>query len=126
MLNRILIGLTLAAVAGLFSSVPAQASPGFTIKNTLKSEIDVFIFFGDETYCGAHEKHERIRAGKTRSYGCSGHGEKKCKIALFVDGEEICGAAHNACSKSKIMLKDDSRVIVRPGRQANKFLCDVN
>lgn len=125
MLFRSLIGLTLAAVAGLLLASTAQASPGFTIKNTLKSEVDVYIFFGDETYCGAHEKHERIRAGKTRSYGCSGHGKKTCKVALFVDGREICGAAHNACSKSKIMLKDRSRVIVRPGKKTGKFLCDI-
>ena len=115
--------LTLAAIAGLFFTLGAEAGPGFTIKNTLKTDIDIYIFYGDEAYCGAHEKHERIISGKTRTYGCSGHGANKCKIALFIDGKEICQSAHNACSKSMIVMNDRSSVVVRPGNQKDKFLC---
>ena len=115
----------LAAMAGLLIAFSADASPSFTVKNTLKNDVDVFIFYGDETYCGAHEQHQRIRAGKTRTYGCSGHGENKCKLALFVDGKEICQSAHNACSKSMIVMKDRSSVTVERGRQKGKFLCQI-
>lgn len=115
--------LALAAVVGHFLALGAAASPGFTVKNTLKSDVDVYIFYGEEAYCGAHEKHERIRAGKTRTYGCSGDGETKCKIALFVDGNEICQSAHNACSKSMIVMKNRARVIVRQGNKKENFLC---
>ena len=115
--------IALAEAAGLFFVLDAQASPGFTVNNSLKSDVDVYIFYGDEAYCGAHEKHQRIRAGKTRTYGCSGDGEGKCKIALFVDGKEICQSDHNACSKSMIVMKDRSSVSVRPGNRKDKFLC---
>ena len=64
-----------------------------------------------------------IKAEKTLSYGCSGHGENQCKIALFVDGKEICPSAHNACSKSMIVMKDRSRVIVRPGQKSGELIC---
>ena len=117
--------LTLAAIAGLFFTLGAEAGPGFTIKNTLKTDIDIYIFYGDEAYCGAHEKHRRIKAENTLSYGCSGHGENQCKIALFVDGKEICPSAHNACSKSMIVMKDRSRVIVRPGQKSGELICEL-
>ncbi len=123
MLIKPLISLALAVAAGFFFGLGAAASPGFTIENTLKNDVDVFIFYGDETYCGAHEKHQRIRAGKTRTYGCSGQGENKCKIALFIDGREICPSTHNACSKSMIVMKDRSRVIVRQGNKAGELIC---
>lgn len=115
--------LIFIAMAGLFFALGAEASPGFTVKNTLKTDVDVYIFYGDETYCGAHEKHRRIKATKTHTYGCSGHGKNQCKIALYVDGKEICPSAHNACSKSMIVMKDRSRVIVRPGQTSGELIC---
>lgn len=115
--------LILTAMTGLLFALGAEASPGFTVKNSLDTDVDVYIFYGDEAYCGAHEKHRRIKAEKTRSYGCSGHGENQCKIALFVDGKEICPSAHNACSKSMIVMKDRSRVIVRPGQKSGELIC---
>lgn len=60
---------------------------------------------------------------KTHTYGCGGHGKDKCKIALFVDGEEICKSARNACSKSKIVMNDRSTVILRTGQRNQNFLC---
>ena len=66
-----------------------------------------------------------IGASKTHTYGCSGHDENKCKLALFVDGKEICQSAHNACSKSMIVMKDRSSVTVERGRQKGKFLCQI-
>ena len=115
--------LILIAVVGFFFALGAKASPGFTVKNTLKTDVDLYIFYGHESYCGAHEKHRRIKAANTRTYSCSGHGENQCKIALFVDGEEICPSAHNACSKSMIVMKDRARVSVRQGQTAGELIC---
>lgn len=123
MFRKHLTILFLAPFAGLGLSLAAHANPGFTVKNALKTDVDLYIFIGDETYCGAHEHHARVSAGKTHSYGCSGRGKDKCKIALFVAGEEICKSARNACSKSKIVMKDRSTVIVRTGQRNQNFLC---
>lgn len=124
MLIKPLTGLVFASAAGLCMTLGAEASPRFTVENTLKTDVEIYIFAGNDTYCGSHEKYKKLPAGKTRTYGCSGHGKGKCKIKLEVHTETVCRSDRNTCSKSAIKMEDGSTISVKK-KSKNKFYCEL-
>lgn len=121
MLAKHLPGLALAFAIGPFCALSADASARFTVQNALKSDVDLYIYYGGDTYCGAHEQHKKLSASKSRTFDCSSNG--KCQIALFINNQEVCKSDRNACSKSTIKIKDGSKVTLRKTRR-NKYYCD--
>lgn len=118
---NLVAGLLFAFSTALSFSLNAEASSRFTIQNALKSDVDLYIYYGDDTYCGAHQQHKKVPARKSRTFACGSKG--KCQIALFVDDTEICKSDHNACGKSTIKIKDGSWVTLRQTGQ-NALFCD--
>ena len=118
---KLAAGLALACMVGLSPALSAEARSRFTVRNALNSEVDLYIYYGDDTYCGAHQHHKKLPARKSRTFACST--KSKCQMALFVDDAEVCNSDHNACSKSTIKIKDGARVTLRKSRQ-NTVFCD--
>lgn len=48
-----------APMTGLCLTMAAHANPGFTVKNAIETDLDVYVFYGGETYlfgCGVVRK----------------------------------------------------------------------
>lgn len=123
MLLKHLIGFAFASAAAFCVALIAEASPRFTVQNDLGRDVEVYIYSGDDTYCGSNEKYKTVPGGKSRTYGCSGHGKGKCKIKLRAHDKKICRSDRNTCDKTAIKMEDGAKVTVKK-ESKDKFYCE--
>lgn len=107
-----LSALAVLSVASIFFTLAAEASPRFTVHNEIGKDVTVYIFSGDDGVCSFDEKQRDIPAGKSRSYGCTGHGTGRCKIQLYAKGEQICKSDRNACGHTATRIQNDGSVTI--------------
>ena len=112
MLIKPLISLTLAAMAGLFFTLSAEANPRFKVQNTTDSKIEVFIYNGDDTACHTALVVRQVKGKQTKSFGCKGNGKGKCKIKLSSHEERACKESQNTCSGRAIKMPAGSKAVV--------------
>lgn len=112
MLIRPLISLILAAMAGLFFTLSAEANPRFKVENSTDSKIDVYIYNGDDTACHTAHSVGKLLGGETKSFGCKGNFKGKCKIKLWSYGDRVCTESRNTCSGRAIKMKAKSKAVV--------------
>jgi len=110
MLIKSLSILAIAAVAGLFSTMAAEASPRFTVTNNADKTVKVFVFNGDDSGCHLEEKVKTIDSGHSNTIGCSGNGKGRCKIYLQQHGEQICKSQFNTCGNRATKINNGGTV----------------
>lgn len=115
MLIKHLSMLALAAAAGLFSAMSAEASPRFTVTNNADKTVKIFVFNGDDADCLLEEKAKTINSGKSNTIGCSGGGKGRCKIFLQQHGKPICKSQFNTCGKTATKVHDGGTVTTSEG-----------
>lgn len=129
MLIRPLMSLTLAAMAGFFFTLSAEANPRFKVENTTDSKIDVYIYNGDDTACHTAHSVGKVQGDETKSFGCKGNRKGKCKIKLWSHGDRICTESRNTCSGHAIKMKAKSKAVVSETKdpETNEFetTCDL-
>ena len=110
MLIKSLSILAIASVAGLFSTMAAEASPRFTVTNNADKTVKVFVFNGDDSGCHLEEKVKTIDSGHSNTIGCSGNGKGRCKIYLQQHGEQICKSQFNTCGNRATKINNGGTV----------------
>jgi hypothetical protein len=110
MLIKHLSILAIAATAGLFSTMSAEASPRFTVTNNADKMVKVFVFNGDDSGCHLEEKVKTIDSGHSNTIGCSGNGKGRCKIFLQQHGEQICKSQFNTCGNKATKINNGDTV----------------
>ncbi|MEO1659368.1 MAG: hypothetical protein AAFR51_00160 [Pseudomonadota bacterium] len=98
MLMKHLTALTLASAASLFIGLEAEANSRFTVENQMDVQATVYIYTGGDNLCTVNETYKRTSAGETDSYGCTGNGKNRCKIAIYIDGKKKCRKQHDTCN----------------------------
>lgn len=121
MLIKSLSILTIAAAAGLVSTMAAEASPRFTVTNKADKMVKIFVFNGDDSGCHLEEKVKTIDSGHSNTMGCSGNGKGRCKIYLQQHGERICKSQFNTCGNDA--TKIDNGGTVTTWQDGDKVKC---
>lgn len=112
MLIKPLTALVLAAAAGLFFTLSAEANPRFKIENATDKKIKVHIYNGDDTVCHTTASQGKVMPGNTKSFGCKGNGKGKCKVKLFSGSKRHCRNDRNTCVGKAIKMPGGSRAKV--------------
>ncbi len=124
MLTKPLISLFLAAMAGLFFTLSAEANSRFTVENTTWNKVKVDVFNGDDTECSITLKPKTVFFKKTKTLGCAGGGKGKCKVRLSIKGKQLCKSEKKTCSKSAIKMTNGSYVKIT--KTEDKYECEFS
>ena len=122
MLIKPLISLSVAAIAGLFFTLSAEANSRFTVENTTWNKVKVEIFNGNDVECSIPAKTKTVFFRDTKTLGCVGGGKGKCKVRISVKGKQLCKSEKNTCSKSAIKMTNGSYVKITKGE--DKYECE--
>ena len=124
MLIKPLISLSLAAMAGLFFTLGAEANSRFTVENTTWNKVKVEIFNGSDVECSIPAKSKTVFFRDTKTLGCAGGGKGKCKVRISVKGKQLCKSEKKTCSHSAIKMTNGSYVKITKGE--DKYECEFS
>ena len=112
MLTRPLFAFAFAAIVGLFWAAPADASSRFTVTNKTDHLVKVVSYSGTDTVCMFEEKTKTVPKGKSRSFGCKGRGNQRCKIKLKQYGDQVCKINKTTCGLEAIVIPNKMDLIL--------------
>lgn len=112
MLYRHQFAFTIAAIAGLFFTSPAEASSRFTVTNKTDHLVKVIIYSGSDTHCTYEEKTKTVPTGNSRSFGCTGNGKQRCDVKFKQYGNQVCKINKTKCGGRAIRVPNKVEVIL--------------
>ena len=113
-----------AVVASLALSLDASAVSRFTVTNDTDKPVFVSVFSGGDQLCALEQKSQRVEAGKSETYGCTGNGTQRCRLKFYSAAEkQICKKQNNTCPKdSARKMKNDQEVVISKDED-DDFVC---
>ena len=124
MLIKPLIVLTFAAIASLALSLDAGAVSRFTVTNDTEKHVFVEIFMGDDQVCALPQKSQRVEAGKSESYGCTGKGTQRCRLKFYSAADkQICKKQNNTCPNDSARKMRNGQEVVISKDEDDEFVC---
>lgn len=112
MLSRHLAALAIATTTSAFFAMDASANPRFTVESQSDLNVKIHIFNGNDPSCGATFKSKKLKAGKTKTFGCEGHGTGRCKVKVWYKDIRVCGEANTVCGGTAIPVKNGQRLVL--------------
>ena len=112
MLFRHLTTLAIASAATAFFAMDASANPRFSVESQSDVKLKIEIFKGDDSACLVPDKAKKLKAGKTKVYGCEGNGTGVCKVKVWFKGIRVCENQSSACNGTAIRMKDGQRLVL--------------
>lgn len=85
-------------------SLPAFGNSRFKVVNDSENRVDVYIYNGSDQSCLVTAKEKTVPPGETKSFGCAGEGNQRCKVKIKKrsNSQLICEYNHDTCwSNSK-------------------------
>ncbi|MEL7389345.1 MAG: hypothetical protein AAFN76_06150 [Pseudomonadota bacterium] len=137
MLLKPMISLSLAAMAGLFLTLSAEAKPKFTVDNETWEDVRIEIYNGDDPLCKEDLKTKTVADDESGSFTCKGSGTGKCKVKIWVinpfgKDDSICRSKRNTCSGRAIKMKDGATLKITEedvrgsnGERKVKYNCEI-
>lgn len=125
MLFKCFSAIILAAVASLALNLDAHAVSRFTVQNDTEEHVFVSIFTGDDQVCYLEQKSQRVDAGESKTYGCTGNGTQRCRLKFYSAAEKkICKKQGNTCPHDSARKMKNGQEVVISKDEDDAFVCE--
>lgn len=124
MLIKPLSVVAVAVIASLALSLDASAVSRFTVTNDTEKHVFVSVFSGGDQVCALEQKSQRVEAGKSETYGCTGNGTQRCRLKFYSAAEkQICKKQSNTCPNDSARKMKNGQEVVISKDEDDDFVC---
>lgn len=93
--------LIIASTASAIFTMEAAANPRFSVQNNTNQRVSVDVYNGNDKTCTVPSKTKTVKAGKSKTIGCEGHGTGNCIVHVYKkkNGKKVCKNDFWTCGK---------------------------